>query len=78
MPSVVDAQERNNGSENLLDAVGASLSNSSFVGAEEAENTYSKCLPPYDSNSETYSVDGIHILTHIVVRGATLIIIPRR
>ena len=74
----MDAQERNNGSEFLLDAVGVSLSNSSFVGAEEAENTSYKYLPLSDGNSETYSVDRIHILTHIVVRGATLIIIPRR
>ena len=74
----MDAQERNNGSEFLLDAVGVSLSNSSFVGAEAAENTSSKYLLPSDGNSETYSVDGIHILTHIVVRGATPIIIPRR
>ena len=74
----MDAQERGHMSELLLDAVGVSLSNSSFVGAEAAENTSSKYLPPSDGNSETYSVDGIHILTHIVVRGATLIIIPRR
>jgi hypothetical protein len=78
VPSVLDAQERNNGSDYLLDAVGVSLSDSSFVGAEAAENTFSKYLPPYDGNSETCSVDGIHILTHIVVRCATLTVIPRR
>jgi hypothetical protein len=62
----------------LLDAVGVSLSSSSFIGAEAAAITSSEYLPLADGNSEAYSVDGIHILTHIVVRGATLIIIPRR
>ena len=59
VPSVMDAQERNNGSEFLLDAVGVSLSNSSFVGAEAAENTSSKYLPtaiprPIASTGFTY------------------------
>ena len=62
----------------LLDAVGVSLSNSSFVGAEAVEIMSSKYLLLADGNSETYSVDEVHILTLIVVRGATLIIIPRR
>ena len=43
----------------LPDAVGVSLSNSSFVGAEVAAITSAEYLPLADGNSETYSVDGL-------------------
>lgn len=38
----------------------------------------SECLQLADGNSQTYSVDGASTLTLTVVRGATLIIMPRR
>jgi ABC-type tungstate transport system substrate-binding protein len=62
----------------LLDAVGVSLVISGFIGAETAVITSSEYHPLADGNSETYSADGVPILTLTVVRGATLDIMPRR
>jgi hypothetical protein len=62
----------------LLDAVSGSLVISIFLGAEAAMITSSEYLSLTDGNSRSYSVDGASTLTLTVVRGATLIIIPRR
>jgi hypothetical protein len=62
----------------LLNAVCASLVISIFVGAEAATITSSEYLSLVDGNSRSYSVDGASTLTLTVVRGATLIIMPRR
>ena len=62
----------------LLNAVCTSLVISVFVGAEAATITSSEYLSLADGNSRSYSVDEASALTLTVVRGATLIIMPRR
>ena len=62
----------------LLDAVGVSLIISGFIGVEAAAITSSESHPLADGNAGTCSVDGTPILMLAVVRGAALIIMPRR
>jgi len=62
----------------LLNAVCASLATSIFVGAEAATITSSEYLSLADGNFRSYRVDGASALTLTVVRGVTLIIMPRR
>ena len=62
----------------LLYAVGVSLIISGFIGAEAVAVTSSEYHPLADGNAEGCSIDGAPILMLAVVRGATLIIMPRR
>jgi hypothetical protein len=62
-------QERNQVSEFNLTRW-CPLSNSRFAGAEAAAIKPADHLPLVNSHSEACCVDGTHILTLIVVRGA--------
>jgi hypothetical protein len=62
----------------LLDAVGASLVISSILGLKQQRLRLLNTSLLADGDSETYSVDGAHSLTINMVRGSTLMIMPRR